>query len=313
MKHHITLHSNILTILCLSATIQGCADLEAVGQFAQGAKALSEASEIFYDNSLESDRQLARLSVDLAAANNSPECQKKDGSTLSPWDCAVRGENLLSETRRNRAAVAALAQYAQSLHEIATLDEDAEVEKAARELSGNLSNIATTLDISANSQESALAGAISNVAKIYIDLKARHSVYEKAKHAQEPVDEIIKTLKNDIKRQQQRISIGRINAKATREEWFNAFRKDYQNPNTPPASKAALAIAAGHLVEDELLDQVAEQPNKHLLASLERSADSCLQAHAAIQNPDIGEQAETVKHFVHDAKNLLSSVKRLTD
>jgi len=310
-KYRVSLHTHIAIILCCSALLQGCVNLEPVGQFARGTKALSEASATFYDKSLESDRQLAMLNVDLAAPANSEECHNKDGSYLTPWDCATLGENLLSETRRNHAAVAALAQYAQSLNDIATFNSDAQVENTAKELSGNLTDIAKYLDINADPKESALANAISSVAKIYIDLKVRDIVHEKAKQAQESVTVIVQTLKNDIKRQQQRIAIARLAAKATREEWFNAFRKDYQHPGTTPASKAALSIAAGHLVEDELVDLVNELPNKQFLANLERTADSCLQAHTAIQDPDIKDKADTVKHFVNDAKNLLSATKRL--
>jgi len=310
-KYRIRLYNSIVGILWCGMILPGCVNLEAVGQFANGTKALSDASATFYDKSLETDRQLAMLSVDLNTSYKSPECQDKNGIYLSPWDCAVRGKNLLSETRRNLAAVATLAQYARSLNDIASFNDDAKVQNAAKDLSNNLNNIANTLNISMNAEESALANAISSVAKIYIDLKASDVVYEKAKQAQEPVTVIINTLKNDIKRQQQRININRINAKATREEWFNALRTDYQNPNTAAAGRAALSIAAGHLVEDELIDLVEELPNKQFLANFERTVDSCLAAHIAIQNPDYKDKANTVKHFVNDAKTLLSSAKRL--
>lgn len=128
----ISISIKILGILCSISMLQGCANMDAVGQFAHGAQALSDASGKFYDMTLESDRQLAMLSVDLGSAENSPKCRNRDGSYLTPWDCATRGENLLSETRRNRAAVAALAQYAQSLNDIATFDDDAKVEKASQ-------------------------------------------------------------------------------------------------------------------------------------------------------------------------------------
>lgn len=310
MKTH--LRTDLLAILCGSMLLQGCADLGAVREFARGAHALSEASGKFYDTSLETDRKLAVLNVDLGAADNSPECRNQDGSYLLPWDCATRGKNLLAETRRNRAAVAALAQYAQSLNDIATFNDDKQVEKAAKELSGNLSDIANTLDLAANTDESALAQAISSVAKIYIDLKARDTVHEKAKQAQDAVATIVKTLQKDIAQQQKRITVARIDAKATREEWFNAFRLDYQNHATTDASKAALSIAAGHLVDDELVDLVAELPSKQFLDNLQRTSESCLQAHIAIQNPDLKDHADTVRNFVNDARSLLSSAKRLT-
>ncbi|MDD1622778.1 MAG: hypothetical protein LUQ11_14975 [Methylococcaceae bacterium] len=307
-----SLATELLGILCCASVLQGCANMDAVGQFAHGAQALSDASAQFYDMTLESDRQLAMLGVDLGAAENSPKCRTQDGSFLPPWACATRGENLLSETRRNRAAVAALAQYAQSLNDIATFDDDAKVEKAAQELSGNLNHAAKTLDIAANTQESALANAISGLAKVYIDLKAQNVVHNKAKQAQEHVAVIIQTLKNDIKRQQQRLAVARLNAKATREEWFNAFRKGYQAVDASVTTKAALSIAAGHLVEDELVDVLAEEPGKLFLEDLERTTDSCLQAHIAIQDPDLKDKANNVGHFVNDAKNLLSSARRLT-
>jgi hypothetical protein len=308
----INLPTKLLGILCCGIVLQGCANLEAVGQFAHGAQALSDASAQFYDMTLVSDRQLAMLSVDLGSAENSPKCHKQDGAHLPPWACATRGENLLSETRRNRAAVATLAQYAQSLYDISTFNDDAKVEQAAQELSANLTHAAKTLDIAADTQESALASAITGLAKIYIDLKIQKEVHSKAKQGQDHVAVIVQTLKNDIKRQQQRLAVARLNAKATREEWFNAFRKGYQTIDASLTTKAALSIAAGHLVEDELVEMLAEQPGKLFLEDLERTTDSCLQAHIAIQDPDLKDKAGSIGHFVNDAKNLLSSARRLT-
>lgn len=307
----ISLPIEIIGILCCTSMLQGCANMDAVGQFAHGAQALSDASAQFYDMTLTSDRQLAMLGVDLGAPENSPKCRKQDGAYLPPWACATRGENLLSETRRNRAAVAALAQYAQSLYDISTFNDDAKVEQAAQELSGSLAHAAKTLDIAADTQESVLAGAITSLAKVYLDLKTQEAVHDKAKQAQDHVAVIVQTLKNDIKRQQQRLAVARLNAKATREEWFNAFRKGYQAVDASLTTKAALSIAAGHLVEDELVDVLAEEPGKLFLEDLERTTDSCLQAHIAIQDPDLKDKANNVGHFVNDAKNLLSSARRL--
>jgi len=126
----------------------------------------------------------------------------------------------MSEARRNRAAVASLAQYAQSLKELAEFNDDENVEKSAKELSGNLSAFAKTLDASADVKESVLATAITQLAKIYIDLKIREVVHEKVRLAQHDVSVIVNTLKDDIARQKQRLDVSRLTATATREEWF---------------------------------------------------------------------------------------------
>ncbi len=59
------LHTGSALILLFSSSLTGCVNLQAVGKFAGGTQALSEASGKFYDSELESDRKLAVMTVDL--------------------------------------------------------------------------------------------------------------------------------------------------------------------------------------------------------------------------------------------------------
>lgn len=308
----IRLYTRFIVILLFVVFLTGCVNLKAVGKFSEGAQVLSEASGKFYAIELETDRQLAAMTVNLGAKQKSEKCKIKDDVYMTPWDCATKGKNLMSEARRNRAVVAALAQYAKSLNEIATFDDDENIEKASQELSGNLSNLAKTLD-AANTKEEVLASAISGLAKIYLDIKVRKIIYQKIKLAQDDVATIVNTLRDDIKRQQQRFAINRLNAKATREEWFKAFRKGYQSSGASASDKAFLTIAAGKLVGDDLKDELAAQPATLFLEELDETAASCLKAHEAIQNPDLSDKAGTVIKFVNDARGLLSSVNKLSN
>lgn len=308
----IRLYTRFIVILLFVVFLTGCVNLKAVGKFSEGAQVLSEASGKFYAIELETDRQLAAMTVNLGAKQKSEKCKIKDDVYMTPWDCATKGKNLMSEARRNRAVVAALAQYAKSLNEIATFDDDENIEKASQELSGNLSNLAKTLD-AANTKEEVLASAISGLAKIYLDVKVRKIIYQKIKLAQDDVVTIVNTLRDDIKRQQQRFAINRLNAKATREEWFKAFRKGYQSGGASASDKAFLTIAAGKLVGDDLKDELAAQPATLFLEELDETAASCLKAHEAIQNPDLSDKAGTVIKFVNDARGLLSSVNQLSN
>ncbi len=308
----IRLYTRFIVILLFVVFLTGCVNLKAVGKFSEGAQVLSEASGKFYAIELETDRQLAAMTVNLGAKQKSEKCKIKDDVYMTPWDCATKGKNLMSEARRNRAAVVALAQYAKSLNEIATFDDDENIEKASQELSGNLSNLAKTLD-AANTKEEVLASAISGLAKIYLDVKVRKIIYQKIKLAQDDVATIVNTLRDDIKRQQQRFAINRLNAKATREEWFKAFRKGYQSGGASASDKAFLTIAAGKLVGDDLKDKLAAQPATLFLEELDETAASCLKAHEAIQNPDLSDKAGTVIKFVNDARGLLSSVNKLSN
>ncbi|MBT9438703.1 MAG: hypothetical protein GAS50_05885 [Desulfobacterales bacterium] len=308
----IRLYTRFIVILLFVVFLTGCVNLKAVGKFSEGAQVLSEASGKFYAIELETDRQLAAMTVNLGAKQKSEKCKIKDDVYMTPWDCATKGKNLMSEARRNRAVVAALAQYAKSLNEIATFDDDENIEKASQELSGNLSNLAKTLD-AANTKEEVLASAISGLAKIYLDIKVRKIIYQKIKLAQDDVATIVNTLRDDIKRQQQRFAINRLNAKATREEWFKAFRKGYQSGGASASDKAFLTIAAGKLVGDDLKDELAAQPATLFLEELDETAASCLKAHEAIQNPDLSDKAGTVIKFVNDARGLLSSVNQMSN
>jgi hypothetical protein len=308
----IRLYTRFIVILLFVVFLTGCVNLKAVGKFSKGAQVLSEASGKFYAIELETDRQLAAMTVNLGAKQKSEKCKIKGDEYMTPWDCATKGKNLMAEVRRNRAAVATLAQYAKSLNEIATFDDDENIEKASQELSGNLSNLAKALD-AANPKEEALASAISGLAKIYLDIKVRKIIYQKIKLAQDDVATIVNTLRDDIKRQQQRLAINRLNAKATREEWFKAFRKGYQSGGASASDKAILNIAAGKLVGDDLKDELAVQLATLFLEELDETAASCLKAHEAIQNPDLSDKAGTVIKFVNDARGLLSSVNKLSN
>ena len=309
----IRLYTRFIVILLFVVFLTGCVNLKAVGKFSKGAQVLSEASGKFYAIELETDRQLAAMTVNLGAKQKSEKCKIKGDEYMTPWDCATKGKNLMSEARRNRAAVAALAQYAKSLNKIATFDDDENIEKASQELSGNLSNLAKTLDAAADRKEKVLASAISRLAKIYLDIKVRKIIYQKIKLAHDDVATIVNTLRDDIKRQQQRFAINRLNAKATREEWFKAFRKGYQSGGVSASDKAFLTIAAGKLVGDDLKDELAARPATQFLEGLDETAASCLKAHEAIQNPDLSDKAGTVIKFVNDARGLLSSVNQLSN
>ena len=306
-------YTRFILILLFVVFLNGCANLKAVGKFSEGSQALSEAAGKFYAMELETDRELAAMNVDLGAKQKSEKCKIKGNEYMTPWDCATKGKNLMSEARRNRAAVAALAQYAKSLHEIAIFDDDENIQKGSQELTGNLSNLAKTLDATADSKEEVLARAISGLAKIYLDVKVRKIIYQKIKLAQDDVETIVNMLRDDIKRQQQRFAINRLNAKATREEWFEAFRKGYQSGGASASHKAFLTIAAGKLVGDDLRDELATQPAPLFLEELDETAASCLKAHEAIQNPDLIDKAGIVIQFVNDARGLLSSVNQLSN
>lgn len=309
----IRLYTRCLVILFFVVFLTGCVNLKAVRKFSEGAQMLSEASGKFYAIELETDRQLAAMSVNLGAKQKSEKCKINDDEYMTSWDCATKGKNLMSEARRNRAAVAALAQYAKSLNEIATFNDDENIEEASQELTGKLSNLAKTLNAAAGPNEKVLASAISGLAKIYLDIKARKIIYQKIKLAQDDVATIVNTLCNDIKRQQQRFAINRLNAKATREEWFKAFRKGYQSGGASASDKAFLTIAAGKLIGDDLKDELAAHPATLFLEELDKAAASCLKAHEAIQNPDLSDKAGTVIKFVNDARGLLSSVNQLSN
>jgi len=291
----------------LIGLLNGCVNLEAVGKFAAGTQALSEASGKFYEMELRTDHQLAAMTVDLGAQANSPGCSG------TPWDCATKGKKLMSEARRNRAAISSLAEYARGLHAIATFKDDENIEKASQELSGNLGNLARMLGNTADPKDEILASAISSLGKVYLDLKARKIVYEKVKLAHPHVEKITDILRKDINRQRQRLAIKRENAKATRETWFNGFRSGYQDSGVSESEKAFLSLAAGQLVESELRDQLAVQPSALFLEKFEATVKSCLNAHQAIRNPDLSEKSGMIVKFVGDARSLLSTLSQITN
>jgi hypothetical protein len=307
------LNKKLIGILFICAFLVGCVNLEAVGKFSEGAQALSEASGKFYTMALETDRQLAKMTVYLGSEEESKHCKNNDGTDKIPWKCATEHKELMSEARRNRAAVAALAQYAKSLNEIATFNDDENIEKASQALAGNLSNLRKTLDNAANPDEEALSSAILGLADIFVNVKVRKIIYQKINLAHEHVETIVNTLRKDIKRQQTRFAINRLNSSGEREKWFMAFREGYRSDGASESEKAFLTIAAGKLVEDELKDQLAERPSMLFVAELDHAAESLLKAHEAIQNPDLSDKAGVVVKFVKDARALLSNVSQLSN
>ncbi len=284
-----------VVLIVLAGLLPGCVNLEAVGKFADGAEKLSEASAEFYQAELQTDRKLAGLTVDLAEPANNNE---------SAWVKASKGENLMAEARRNKAAVAALANYADGLKSIAFFDNDEAVAKSAEKLSGNLSGLASELDRNASPDESALAEAITQLASLYTRVKTQEIIHDKVKAADPYVEVIVKTMIGDIERQQSRFAITRLNANVNREKWFNAFKKDYQSGNLSASQKSFAAMAAGQLVEDELQEKLAERSTRQFLTQLKKTANSCLSAHKAIRDTDLQSDAKALSEFADDARKL---------
>lgn len=288
-------HARLVAFLVVVVYLGGCVNLEPVGKFAEGAQMLSTASGEFYNIELETDRKLAGLTIDL----NDPR---------DTWLTATTGEKLIAEARRHRAAVAALAQYAASLNEIAEFDDDDEIGKASETLSENLTSLASTLG-TASLDDSILASAIGTLAKIYIDVKAKTIIHNKVEQAHPHVKTIVNTLVEDIERQQQRFALDRINTSARREKWFNAFRTGYSKASE--AEQASRSIAAAKLITDELNDILNQQPAEAFLEGIRRTAESCLEAHEAIRDQDLKERAGVLVDFLNDARSLLSDLRKL--
>src|SRR5205823_9182316 len=142
--------------------------LKAVGTFGEGAGQLATASDKLYASILDTDKQLAALAVTLP----------KD-----TFEKAVGGQNLRSEVRRHKAAIASLAAYASTLKDFATYNQDSEIEGASKDLSSSLSGLAKTLDKTASVDESALATALTSVAQLYFSLKQRAVVRQTVREA----------------------------------------------------------------------------------------------------------------------------------
>ena len=307
------LNKKRIGILFICAFLAGCVNLKAVEKFSEGAQALSEASGKFYAMQLETDRQLAKMTIYLGSEQEGEYCKNQDGTDKVPWKCATEHKQLMSEARRNRAAVAALAQYAKSLNEIANFNDDENIEKASQALAGNLSHLRKTLDNAANPDEEVLSHAILGLEKIYLNVKVRKIIYQKINLAHEHVETIVNILRKDIKRQQTRFVLNRLNSSGEREKWFMAFREEYRSDGVSESEKAFLTIAAGKVVEDELKDQLAERPSIQFVAELDHAAESLLKAHEAIQNPALSDKAGVVVKFVKDARALLSNVDQLSN
>lgn len=286
----------------LSVLLSGCVNFGALDKFADGAQMLAQASGEFYLIELDTDRRLAGLTVDL-------EEPAQPGRV--PWQEATAGANLIAEARRHKAAVAALAHYASSLKSIAHYDNEQAVQKSAKNLSKHLGALAQTLDSSANPDESALAKAITNLANLYAGVKVKKIVLEKVEQAQPHVETIVNILVADIKRQQQRFELTRLSASAKREQWFNAFKRDYLSGRLSASEKSFVAMAAGDLVEAELADKLAERPARNFLTQLNNTAASCLAAHQAIRNSDLKTDAQELVSFIDESRQLLIDVRNL--
>ncbi|WP_031433416.1 hypothetical protein [Methylomarinum vadi] len=286
--------------LSLPALLSGCVNLDAVGKFADGTEKLSIASAEFYRSELETDRKLAGLVVDLGETVPADE---------SAWvNASSRGENLIAEARRNRAAVAALASYAESLREIAEYDDEEEIAESSGKLSRNLVSLSHELDSSSSVDESALAQAFTQLAGLYSKVKTRSVILEKVKKAQPHVETIVYTMLRDIERQQVRFSLARLSANVNREKWFNSFQHDYRSAGLADSQKSLLAMAAGQLVEDELAEKLSELPSRRFLEKLQKTANSCLAAHKAIGETGLKKDAKVLVEFAGDARDLYNSI-----
>jgi len=286
------IEASALVLLVLLA-LSGCVNLKAVEKFAKGTEAVATASARFYQGQLETDRQLAVATLDL----------KTDD-----FQSAVGGKNLISETRTHGAAVQALAAYAKSLGEIAKFDDDASIEKESKKLAASLNSIADTLDKSIPG-ESALAAAIAGVGEFYVDTKKRAVIYATVEKAHPFVEKIINTLTEDIKRESNRIAIGRVSAAANRETLYDGLSEGYAGSSK--AEKVYRTIAAGKLVDQELAEMATKYSEEEFLKKFEKTAKACVAAHEAIRVKNLDERAAAIVDFVERAQGLTMALASL--
>ncbi|MGR9053784.1 MAG: hypothetical protein ACU84J_14155 [Gammaproteobacteria bacterium] len=292
-----------IAIVVLYALLSACANFDAVDRFAEGARMLAVASGEFYQIELQTDRKLAGFTVNL---------EEPDQPGKSSWLEATTGANLMAEAERNKAAVAALAEYANGLQDIANFDNDEAVQKSAQKLSGNLGDLARTLNSDvADTDDSALAKAIVGLADIYTDLKVKKILRQKVEQAQPHVALIVNTLVADIKRQQQRAEMTQLLASTRREQWFASLKEDVLSGQMSESHKALAAIAAKDLIEAELADKLAELPARGFLLQLKSTAAGCLAAHEAIRKADLKDDAKELVTFVNESRQLLDGVMSL--
>jgi hypothetical protein len=276
-----------------SLAMGACANLDAVPEFARGAEDLAQAAAAFYRVQLQSDRRLARLSVDL----------EHDG-----FEPAVRGAALIAETRRHEAAVLALRIYAEDLASLVELDADAGTRVPLAALAERLGELAEALD-RASPDERALADALLAMTRLGLEARRRRAVQQLARAAHPHLEVVIRTLLYDVQRQRERLAVLRASARSTREAWFDALRADYAALD--PAERVYRARTAGELVELELSDLAEEAELERLLSRFSAAAARCLDAHLAIQVEGAPEHLEVVRDFARLAREAVRSLEAL--
>lgn len=270
----------------------GCVGTKDVRRFAAGINQLALASDAFYDQIYDTNRQLAMVTVDLESDR---------------WQDAVIGENQLSYIRQSRAAVASLQAYAKSLHDLALLDVDSDVTRASQRLAESLNDAAEILQPGIGGDEGSLAEAIRAMANVYINVKKQRALRKGIRESHPSVMVILETLLADIERQQQRLGVTRSTATARREELFKQLKQGFASASE--ADKASRLRLAGELIAEEMDADAVFAPQDALVNRFRRATSTALEAHKTLRDKDYNREA--IEDFIDEVRGLVDAVRTM--
>ncbi len=297
-------YKHVAWVLSFGLLWGGCTNLQDVTTFATSAKALAMSSDQFYEMIYKSDRGLAQFTATAAA----PEQLDRTGRPVDKFEAAVGSQALLIESRRHHAAVGALSTYADTLNELATLNDSAQINTSAKELSTSLllfkGEVTGLNDVNADQ----LANAIEAVANIFIDIKQQAVIRQKVREAQPHVEAIVHILLADIQHESARRGVVESARKSARRAWFDGVAVEGYDKATGE-DKSIRGMLASQIVAAEIDDRCTDLDSKVFMHQLAKAAKSCLEAHATLAN-EHGSKDAIVK-FYNDVKSLVSSIQNI--
>lgn len=301
------------------ALTAGCANLGEVIIFARSTKQVVDSSERFAGIVRERDVELA----------SSFGVSQYDTLEALGDDHDLK----LASLKRLDTALAALRTYAVGLEEIATLNQDNEIEAAAKSLAGALGSVARSSGLPATD---VLATAIAEVAKAILAIKQRKAVRSAALNAGPHVNNILTALENEInaligKRGEIDQIISDAQLGTTFEIWaaryqqldeqFAARYAQYVNASEAERRKlaeqmdgilleqAALRESSRGLIGIYLEEKYSDSQEEVFLAALRRTVMACREAHGKIATDEF--DLDAAVKLGEEAAGLANALRRL--
>ena len=163
------------------------------------------------------------------------------------------------------------------MNDLATLDEEKDIETAANAFAKALAGISEGL----SDKEEVLAKAVKEMAMLFVQVEQQRQIRAAVEKAHPHVQTVLDVLRGEIKHHKQGLQHARKQRSDNRRAALESLQDGFDD--LPKPKKLAASQAAAKIVYVEMKDMAKGQAEDNAIVALEKAVQSCEKAHETLQ------------------------------